>query len=196
MGWFKRLLQEADRFAAPDRLRDSPTGRAIDDIITVGTRLVSDGWKRIPTSPVELSLGYASYFHWKHDGQAYTGDPYHFSIPNDSARRIALLTVSQARLSRDLLNAIRGFHADFDPEIELALAGQRLKKDHPRWGECVTRTTILLCRSLAYADSETAGSARLNFMTAFDREQLREVGINLSEAALGRSASAFLFGNY
>jgi len=196
MNWFKRLLQETDRFAAPDRLRDSPTGKAIDDIITIGTRLVSDGWKRIPPSPVELSLGYASYFHWKHDGQAYTGDPYHFSFPNDSAREMAMLTVSQAQLSRDLLNAIRGYHADFNPEIELALAGQRLKRDHPHWGECVTRTTILLCRSLAFADSEVAGSVRLNFMNAFGREQLREVGINLSEPALGRSATVFLLGDH
>lgn len=180
----------------PDRLRGSSKSRAIDGIITVGTRLVSDGWKRMPPSPAELSLGYASYFHWKHDGQSYTGDPCHFSFPNDSARKMALLTVSQACLSRDLLKAIRGSHANFDPEIEVALAGQRLKRDHPGWGERVTRTTILLCRSLAYADSETAGCARLNFMTTFDREQLRDVGVTLSEPALGRSATVYLFGDY
>jgi hypothetical protein len=171
-------------------------GEAIGDLIKVGTRLISDGWKRRPLSPVELALGYASYFHWKHDGQAYTADMHHFSFPNDSARRIALLTVSVARISEPLLNSIRAFHASFDPDLELELAAERLKRDHPVWGECVTRSTILLCRSLAYADSEVAGSERLPFMNAFDRGQLRLLGINVCEPPLGREATAFLFGDY
>jgi hypothetical protein len=174
-------------------LKQTPVNRATKEVFDEAYKLYTEGWKHTHPSPIEIALGYAAYYHWKFNGESYTGDPYHFSVPNDSARKLALLVISQARLSTSLRDAIRRFHNDFDPEIELTLASQRASRSHPVWGECVTRSAILICRSLAYADRNLQ-SEPLRFMQNFAQDGYLELGRALSGPALGEEATTILFG--
>lgn len=166
---------------------------ASEEVSDVGYAIHTDGWKSQMLSVAEEALGIAAYFYWKYD-PSQVNDPDYFTYSNVSARARALFVVSQIGRSPELMKAVRLRHSDFDPEREVKLAGLSLPRTHPQWGETVTRSVILLTRSLAYCQTESAGQRRLAFQKAFDKSMERRLAVYRCEYALGPSATIAMFG--
>jgi hypothetical protein len=166
---------------------------ASDEVSDVAYRIYADGWKTQMLSVAEEALGIAAYYCWKFD-PCQANDPTYFEYPNVSARASALFIVSQIGRLPEVMKAIRLRHSEFDPEREVMLAGLRLPSTHTEWGETVTRSVILLTRSLAYCQTECVDRRRLAFQNTFDESMERRLAVFRCEYALGPSATVAMFG--
>jgi len=148
---------------------------ASEEVSELAHTLCIEGWKNETLSVAEEALAVAAYFFWKYD-KSQGDDPSYFTYPSVSARARALFIISQVGRTPELIKAVRLRHPNFKPAEEIKLAGLKLPRTHPDWGETVTRSVVLLTRSLAYCQTEIAGQRRLAFQVAFDRSMERRLG--------------------
>jgi hypothetical protein len=134
--------------------------QAFTEIVHLARSIPKEGWRKADPTAVEIVLGYAAFYYWLVGGEKLSGDPYHYSFPSESTRRVSEMVIRLALERPSLEKAIRGQNPGFDARREIELIPFKLPKDHPIWGECVTRFVIMLCRTLACAATGQIGELR------------------------------------
>jgi hypothetical protein len=124
---------------------------AFTEVVQLARSIPKEGWRRTDPTTAEVALGYAAFYYWMVGGEKLSGDPHHYSFPSESTRRVSEMVIRLAIERPRLANAIRRQNPGFDARREIELIPSKLPKDHPIWGECVTRFVIMLCRTLACA---------------------------------------------
>ena len=163
---------------------------AYREILENANQVINGGWRKTPPSDAEIALGFTAFGVWLIAGQS-SSDPYYYSYPSESTRQMTLQLVEDIARSPSVLSAIRRKHPQFNPARELALAETKPDRNHPEWGESVTRWMIMMCRSLGMAATGQIGELR--FTQYLPPRDWREIGIELTRSSFGRDAAATIW---
>lgn len=133
---------------------------AFAEVTELGRAIPKEGWRKADPTMSEIALGYAAFYYWLVGGEELSGDPHHYSFPSESTRIISQMIIGLTIELPQLANAVRRQNPRFDARREIGLISLKLPRDHPAWGECVTRFVIMFCRTLACAALGQVGELR------------------------------------
>ncbi len=165
-----------------------------------------EGFRSQPASPLEIGLGFLAFLEWTLKGMAIRNSrhadgiddaawniamQYHFEVPNESARNVAVQFVERLGTNPTVVSAIRRKIPSFEPEQEVALALAKVSKADPQWGPCLTRAVIMGCRSLAYEATGIMGGS-LDLPKTLTVRDLGLVGYHLMAEALDEEGAAII----
>jgi len=106
-----------------------------------------------PFTDVEFIVGLKSYSIWL-EGYLKDKDEYYLEIDNVTARNAAIITIRALKSFSLLYKFVAKYYENFNYENEVRLATtssrELFDKYHEEWEYSLSRSTIMICRGLAY----------------------------------------------
>lgn len=164
---------------------------AFTEVVQLARAIQKEGWRKTDPTMAEIALGYAAFYYWLVGGEKLSGDPYHYSFPSESTRRVSQIVMGIALAEPRLAIAVRKHNPGFDALREIQMTPLKLPGNHPAWGECVTRFVIMLCRTLACAAIGQIGELR--HISPRNPQSCFELGESIALTAFDANLVAVLY---